>query len=139
MTNFEDNKPLSNFDIIKITEQLHIPNFKGVFMRDEILNENLRSNECFVYNIDSKENPGTHWTCAFIQNNKCWYFDSYGFQPPKEFLEYTENIENRWYSNFKIQTAYEVICGHYCLYVLYYLSRGIPYYTILDKLYYYNN
>jgi len=103
-------------------------------MREEILNEEPKANECFVYNIDSQDNPGTHWTCSFIKNNNCWYFDSYGFQPPLEFLTYTKNVKNRWYNTFKIQSSDEVICGHYCLYVLFHLSKNVSFFDILFSL-----
>ena len=103
-------------------------------MRDE-LNKNRKStdNECLVLNIDHSNNEGTHWTCLFIKDGKLLYFDSYGYEPPLEVLNYYKG-ENRFYNSFKIQKYNEVICGHYCIYVLYKLSNGYDFYDILDEL-----
>ena len=134
MADFKQIEPLSNFQIIEKCKELRIKNFKGVFMRDE-LNKNSKSteNECLVLNIDSIKNVGTHWTCLFIKNSKLYYFDSFGFEPPLEVGDYFEGKE-RYYSSFKIQQYNEVICGHYCIYVLYKLSHGFDFYEILDEL-----
>jgi len=51
-------------------------------MRDEILKEKHHDNECFILNIDHSNNNGTHWTCLFTRNGKCYYFDPFGIQPP---------------------------------------------------------
>ncbi len=104
-------------------------------MRDE-LNKNRKctKNECLILNIDHSSNDGTHWTCLFVKNGVSYYFDSYGFQPPLEVLNYC----NGYYSTFKIQRKYEVICGHYCIYMLYRLSKGYDFYEVLDELYRYN-
>jgi hypothetical protein len=103
-------------------------------MRDE-LNKNRKctDNECLVLNIDHSENNGTHWTCLSIRDDKLYYFDSYGFPPPLEVADYYEG-KNRFYNSFKIQQYNEVICGHYCIYVLYRLSNGCNFYDILDEL-----
>ena len=118
-----------------ICEELKIKNFKGIFMRDE-LNKNRKctDNECLVLNIDHSSNEGTHWTCLFIKDKNIYYFDSYGFAPPLEVLDYCKcNIRD--YNTFKIQQYGEVICGHYCIYVLYRLSNGHDFYEILDELF----
>jgi hypothetical protein len=126
---------LSNFDIIEKCKELKIKKFKGVLMRDE-LNKNRVStdNECLVLNFDHSNNEGTHWTCIFIKNGELYYFDPYGFAPPLEVLDYYK-CKNRWHNTFKIQQYGEVICGHYCIYVLYRLSNGYNFYDILDELF----
>ena len=122
-------------DICKI---LKIKNFKGVFMRDELKNQKVTQNECLILNIDHSSNNGTHWTCLFIKNGVTYYFDSYGFPPPLEVLEYCKG-EDRYYNTFKIQGDGEVICGHYCIYMLYQLSNGCNFYDVLDELYRYQD
>ena len=106
-------------------------------MRDELKSEKASLDECMVINIDHSSNEGTHWTCLFIQNGVSFYFDSYGFQPTLEVLEYCK--EPRYYSSYPIQKMNEVICGHYCIYVLYRLSNGDKFYDICDELYRYSN
>ena len=76
---------------------------------------------------------GTHWTCLFIKNGELYYFHSFGFDPPLEDFDYYQS-KNRLYNTFKIQQYDEVICGHYCIYVLYRLSNGFSFDDILDEL-----
>ena len=104
-------------------------------MRDE-LNKNRKSskNECLILNIDHSKNDGTHWTSLFINDGIGYYFDSYGFQPPLEVIDYCKGF----YNTFQIQRENEVICGHYCIYMLYRLSNGHDFYEVLDELYRYN-
>jgi hypothetical protein len=103
-------------------------------MRDELNKDRTSTDdECLVLNIDHSDNEGTHWTCLFIKNGESDYFDSYGHPPPLEVLDYCKG-KNRQYSSFKIQQPGEVICGHYCVYVLYRLSNGHKFYDILDEL-----
>ena len=134
MKYFDDIKPLSNIDIISKCKELKIKNFKEVYMRDE-LRDKGRNNECFILNIDSSSNSGTHWTCLFIENSICYYFDSFGFEPPTEVVEYCKKFRERYYNTFKIQGSNEVICGHYCIYMLYRLSNGFKFYDVLDELF----
>ena len=103
-------------------------------MRDELKGK-VGENECHILNIDDSSGDGTHWTCLFNKNGKCLYFDSYGFVPPIEVQEHC----NGCYNTFKIQTPDEVICGHYCIYVLYKLSKGALFADVLNELYERNN
>ena len=106
-------------------------------MRDELKNKKALNSECMIINIDHSSNEGTHWTCLFIRNEVSFYFDSYGFEPTLEVIEYCK--EPRYYSSYPIQKMNEVICGHYCIYVLYRLSHGDNFYDICDELYRYSN
>ena len=101
-------------------------------MRDEITRQRLSNNECMIINIDHSSNQGTHWTCLFIDSGKCYYFDSYGFEPPLEVKQYCN--EPRHYSTFVIQKMNQVICGHYCIYVLHRLNNGADFYEICFSL-----
>ena len=121
-----------------ICKELKIKNFKGVFMRDELNKRKSNKNECLILNIDHSNNNGTHWTCLFIKNGVAYYFDSYGFEPPLEVDAYCKG-ENRYYNTFRIQSYDEVICGHYCIYMLYRLSCGSVFDNVLDELYRYHN
>lgn len=94
-------------------------------------------NECMVINIDHSNNEGTHWTCLFIKNGTSLYFDPFGFEPTLEVTEYCK--QPRHYSSFPIQKMSEVICGHYCIYVLYSLSNGADFNAVCDELYRYSN
>ena len=134
---FDKIEPLSNFQIIEQCQKFKIKHFKGVFMRNE-LNEKASKNECFILNLDHSSNTGTHWTCVFIKAGMCYYFDSFGFPPPKEVAEYLNKYDKRYYNSFEIQKINQVICGHFCIYVLIKLDSGNNFYEIIDELYKYN-
>jgi len=140
MKRFDEIKPLSNFDIIKHCSDLKINNFKGVFMRDELINTKANNDESLIVNLDVSSGPGIHWMCLFSRNGVSYYFDSYGLSPISEVLEYCKN-ENRYYSEYQIQQddKVEILCGHYCVYVLYKLYNGCPFNDILEELMKYGN
>ena len=134
---FKQIEPLTNFQILDICKQLSISNFKGVYMRDEIKGR-PEKDECFIMNIDHSNNPGTHWTSLFVKRGVCRYFDSYGFPPPVEIVRYCDGLDLR-YSSSKIQRVGEVLCGHYSIYTLYLLHRGVGFLQVLGKLMEYSN
>ena len=81
---FIDNlKPLTNYDIIKIVNELKISNFREVFMRDTLPNK-INELECRILNLDICKNNGTHWVCYCKNKDKCYYFDSFGLYSPLE-------------------------------------------------------
>ena len=125
-------KPLSNFDIMDICKSLKIKNFKGVLMRDEL--KGKPSNiESLILNMDDSEGQGTHWVSLFIKDNKSYYFDSFGFEPPIEVRGYCRGKDG-YFSTYKIQARDEIICGHYSIYVIYMLSRDQSFHDILHEL-----
>jgi len=125
------NKPLTNLEIIDSVKKLRIPSFRGVFVRDKLPNK-PNKNECGILNLDDSRGNGTHWTAWFRRNNKNYYFDSYGIQPPLELQRYLTGTI--FYSTEKIQPKGEVFCGHLCLYVLKQLSRGCDLQKIVNGL-----
>lgn len=139
MSGFTSIEPLSNFQIEEKCKKLKIKNFTGVFMRDELKRNKKCDSECMIINIDHSNNNGTHWTCLYKENGSSFYFDSFGLPPTLEVKDYLSNEKYRYYNSFEIQKFSEVICGHYCIYVLYKLSNGMLFENILDELYRYHN
>jgi len=125
------NKPLTNLEIVASANKLHIPTFRGVFVRDNLPSKPDK-NECGVLNLDDSLGNGTHWTTWYRKNNKNFYFDSYGIQPPRELQKYLNGTI--LYSTEKIQPKGEVFCGHLCLYVLKQLSLGRHLQNIINGL-----
>ena len=84
----ETLKPLTNYDITNLAKELKIKNFRGVFMRDT-LPDKVNDQECGVVNLDESGNNGTHWVCYYKNSHKgCYYFDSFGLDPPIELQHY---------------------------------------------------
>jgi len=105
---------LSNFDILTYAKKLHIPYFRGVFMRDTLPKKGPFENESGVLNLDSSKGPGTHWTCYMKIGSNVEYYDSFGTPPPEEIQKYF--IHNQIIFNYEQnQEINEVICGHLCL------------------------
>ena len=137
---FKTIKPLSNFDIMEKCNSLKIKHFKGVLMRDELKGK-ASKNESIILNMDDSSGSGLHWVCLHVRQGKCFYFDSFSFPPPLEVLQYCSDIDQdcRFYNTFRIQQPHEVICGHYSIYVIYQLNKGMLYSDILNELYQRNN
>jgi hypothetical protein len=102
-------------------------------MRDELNKLKRRKNECMIINLDSEDNPGTHWTALYIEEGKANYFDSYGMPPMQETAKYIQGLPLDC-NSFSIQKPGFVICGHYCIYVLSRLSNGADFYDVLLEL-----
>src|SRR5688572_19599393 len=109
------NKPLTNLELLEAAKKLNIPNFRGVFVRDE-LPKKPRRNECGIMNLDDSNGVGHHWVDFFKNGNDKFYFDSYGLPPPTELIKYLNGQVQ--YNSERIQPDNEVFCEHLCLYVL---------------------
>jgi hypothetical protein len=60
----ENLKPLTNYDIINLANELKISNFIGAFMRDTLLKQ-ISNIECGILNLDISKNNGTDWVCYY--------------------------------------------------------------------------
>ena len=109
------NKPLSNFKLEDMVKKLRIPSFRGVFLLDTLLKK-LNKKECGIVNFDKSGGPGTHWVAWYKNGKTKIYFYSYGIQPPIEVVEYLGRPI--CYNADQLQPAWQVFCGHLCLYVL---------------------
>lgn len=94
---------------------MHIPHFRGVYMRDT-LPQKPRKNECCIINHDSVQSSGTHWTALAKINDKAWYFDSFGnLLPPLEVKKYLGPNVNLMINYNTYQNPQTFICGQLCL------------------------
>ena len=118
------NKPLSNFDLLQWVDFLKIPNFKGIFARNEVM---PREHSPCIINLDSLANAGTHWVCCVPGGRALWYFDSFGMGFPQEFKSSKPVI---WNSS-QYQNINSVLCGYYCLFFLHQWAQGKDFYDIL--------
>jgi len=112
----------TNFELLEAVEEMKIPNFRGIFMRNR-LPKKPKTIECGIINLDDDDNltdfygsstgNGTHWTSYLKRGNHTLYFDSFGMPPPKEFQKYVGG-EIFW-SEKQIQKIGTDICGELCL------------------------
>lgn len=102
--------------------------FGGVFALDELPASKGRYN-AFIVNTEGKNLPGSHWLAMFFdeKQNKCYYFDSYGFPPlHREIMQFLKkNAGEIYYNQTRYQQTGASTCGLYCLYFLYRYSRHL--------------
>jgi len=81
----------TNVQLQQLANRIHIPYFRGIFMRTT-LPKGVRRNESGIVNLDNAEGPGTHWVAYAKRGNRAIYFNSFGnLRPPKELVRYLEN------------------------------------------------
>lgn len=113
--------------------------FGGVYACDQL--PSIRINEypkSFVVNTDPKNLPGSHWIAIYFEDEQHGeFFDSYGHHPNiynEYFLNFMNTHSTEWKHNEKgLQSAFSNVCGQYCIYFLYYRSRGIPMSSIVNR------
>lgn len=81
-----------------------------------------------------------HWILLYMKNNEeVIFFDSYGRPPDnvnngciltKYLSKY--NVE---YNHFLLQSRSSNVCGLYCIYVAFYLSRGVSFNKMFSQFY----
>ena len=109
------------------------------FQLQSVYNYNIYPRDSKIYsekgfvNIDNGSMGGSHWTCFLIEDNKSYYFDSFGGQPDRFPLN--QLPKPIIYHNYKIQDIDSKLCGSYCLYFFYLIERMNFYDTIL-KMYF---
>lgn len=134
---FPSNKAMTNFDLLKCAHDFKIPNFRGVYMLNEIPSQPRRC-ETAVVNLGTE--LGTHWVFYFKDNSRRIYFDSFATLTPIELQHYlkTKNEYNQGViqRNSKIvQRIHTHCCGQLCLFVLHALTRKhMSYQEVLDLL-----
>lgn len=89
--------------------------FKGVYASDKLPKE--VGNYCFVANVDPASKSGSHWVSFYIDNKNCYFFDSYGRPPMKEFKDYLTQYKLA-YNTQRLQSDFSACCGQYCMFYL---------------------
>ena len=123
------DKGLTNLQLDNYAQELKIPNFRGVFMRDTLPRKG-RSNECGIVNFNTSEQPGSHWVCYYKDPDRRIYFDSFGQITPMEIQKYLKTKREFEVGKGVIQRNTDIVqhinthvCRHLCLFVLKSLSR----------------
>ena len=137
------DEALTNIDLLRYIDELKVPKFRGVFMRDE-LPERPNPVECGIVNLSTHEQMGTHWVCYARIHNTRVYFDSVGQKTPLEIQYYLKTAEEFDNGSKVIERNADVvqrpntkICGHMCLFVLTSLMREhLSFQHIMDQLTY---
>ena len=126
MDDFTINKILSN----KVTKD----SFIGVFSSDTL--HFLCPDRYYVVNLDTSQQPGSHWIAIKISKSKCKneYFESHGLGPPtvcfKKFMKY-----NYIYNSKRLQHSLSTTCAQWCIYCIWRKCQGWSLRNILKPCY----
>jgi len=78
-----------------------------------------------VYNLDPHYKSGSHWVANYIDipKKRCYYFDSYGMETPKQIATFmkwlaTQDPEMRLEYNARRLQYKNTECGVYCIYFI---------------------
>lgn len=142
-------EPLTTFQLYDYVFQDSILKdcFLGIFAQDQLpanaldfdfkaldYNAKLRP-ACLIANLDPSNQPGSHWTCVFVnEQDECTYFDSFGLPPIDEPLEeLCEQLDSKYaFNNKKLQHFSSSTCGLYVIYTLKCLARKISLNSIVE-------
>ena len=117
------DKPLKNIELSTYAQELEIPHFRGVYLRDTVPQYPFNV-ESGIVNLNASSQPGSHWVCYYRNKNERIYFDSYGQIIPVEIQRYLKRgsefdrgKEVIQRNTDIVQAANTSVCGHLCLFV----------------------
>jgi len=67
----------TNIQLDHLARRMHVPYFKGVFMRNALPISGACRNESDIVNLDDARGPGTHWVAYAKRGDHVIYFDSF--------------------------------------------------------------
>jgi len=115
-------RPLTNVDLMK--KLRHVPTFSGVFMRDQLSWRRRKYTECGIVNLNTTEEPGSHWVAYYVRGRNAVYLDSFGnLRPPQELVDYLDRETTISYNVSQYQPFNSIICGHLCLTFIYLMDE----------------
>jgi hypothetical protein len=84
-----------------------------------------------IYNLDPHFKDGSHWVANYIDipKHKCYYFDSYGYEPPKQIATFmkwltTQDPKMKLMYNARRFQLQGSECGMYSLYFIIRMLSG---------------
>jgi hypothetical protein len=99
----------------------------------------IRFNTGFILNTDHSSGEGEHWTAVYTDGVVTEYYDSYGKSPafyhPVWKLQLGSHGRPIVYNKRAVQNIHSNTCGQHALFFLYLRAKGVPYRTIVDKIY----
>lgn len=115
---------LSNFDLIELYKMFNVK-LNKVLSKDLFKYEKPKLGN-YVINLDDSNGSGTHWTCLILTKTHSIYFDSFGFSLPNDILRFIHRYNKNCkiiYANSQIQAYRSVLCGYYCFYFHYFVTK----------------
>lgn len=114
----------TNTQLIDAAKRNHLP-LNAVVFKDELQHIPVRDG-AYIINLDNTNknggNGGTHWCAFYIEGKKAFYFDPFAVHPPEAVERYLSKYDTRM-SVKQIQNIFSNVCGYYCLFFIYYMTK----------------
>ena len=109
--------------------------FRGVFAYNKLPSTVSSFPSSYIVNTDIAKKKGEHWIALYFESSKlCEIFDSYGLQPFGRIYTFaSNNADCVQYNKMFLQNPFSSLCGLYCIYFLYYKSRGYSLRNIVTR------
>ena len=108
--------------------------FRGVFPCDRLpTNVDPGIPHTFIINLDTHDQPGTHWVALYITSyGHAVYFDSFGVPPFIYSIQafISRNSRTMVSNAVVIQSLTTQTCGFYCIFFITQMCRGANLYEI---------
>ena len=90
----------------------------------DVMPKTINKRCCWIWNVDEKDKPGTHWIAIIKEDRDILFFDSFGKTP--EFFKrqyWMDNFHKQGWgvtqvNNVQLQAHMSRTCGVWCLYYL---------------------
>lgn len=124
---FPENFPITNKWVHELANIIELHEIKGVCPIDFVHGYKLRKGQSLILNLDTSDEPGSHYVTLFCKgNNKFSYFDPLGIPPMDLNLqEFFENIQKRVKKSKNqvivedmetcVQSPLSFFCGLFCI------------------------
>ena len=109
---------LSNKYLEKLSKELNLNYFMGVFSSDSLPNVEKYRSFSLICNFSKQVDPGTHLIAILCENKNVFYFDSYGLPCYNLYiLKFLKKLRKKiiYYNSKTIQAHDSIYCGFYAL------------------------
>jgi hypothetical protein len=94
----------------------------------------MASQSLSIVNYCQRDYPGLHWLALSKEGDRLEVFDSYGLHPSVyRLMDKLPDFSSMAYNTRQLQSVHSKVCGHYCLYYLFYKARGFALGDIMAK------
>lgn len=112
--------------------------FLGVFPCD--IQPKIQNNLCkfsLIFNTDKHDKSGSHFVAIFRNENKLFYFDSFGEKCSNKIIKtfIRKNLRGKKYQYNKhcIQNDRSLFCGLYCISFIHSMNDNKPFHIFLNR------
>ena len=99
---------------------------REVFALDQFKNAKLLNKGIYICNEQTSRKPGSHWFLVITESDKVYFIDSFAQSPKYYGVDKKLQKLKRPVAvlSDSIQNPFSTLCGEYCLFFAYHLSRN---------------